>query len=149
MCPCFTPKYLVVMTLITIPFYCREFLDVDGLPYPGTRLTDGDPFYCYRNDAEGTFVVKKFEGKETYFVDSVKLCGNDTGSGAKNRACISLRVPRNPSVGDKFASRYLNKAVLLASIYLGLLVEVKKQREGAVLANMGEFHHNYAACLHL
>ena len=97
--------YVMRGPIKTEPFSCREFLDVDGLPYPGTRLTDGDPFYCYRNDAEGTFVVKKFEGKETYFVDSVKLCGNDTGSGAKNRACISLRVPRNPSVGDKFASR--------------------------------------------
>ena len=81
-------------------------MDADGLPYIGTRMTCGDPFYCYRNDAEGVFVVKKFDGKETCFVDAVKLCGNETGSGSKNRVCITLRVPRNPNVGDKFASRF-------------------------------------------
>ena len=79
-------------------------MDADGLPYPGTRLTYDDPFYCYRNDAEGSFIVKKFDGKETYYVDAVKICGNETG-GMKNRACITFRVPRNPNVGDKFASR--------------------------------------------
>ena len=83
-------------------------MDADVLPCIGTRMTYGDPFYCYRNDAEGVFIVKKFDGKETCFVDAVKLCGNETGSGSKNRVCITLRVPRNPNVGDKFASRFKN-----------------------------------------
>ena len=26
-----------------------EFLDEDGLPYPSTKLTEGDPLYCYFN----------------------------------------------------------------------------------------------------
>ena len=34
-------------------FELTKFLDSDGLPYPGTRLQEGDPYYCYRNDAEG------------------------------------------------------------------------------------------------
>ena len=76
------------------------------MPFIGTRLTDGDPMYCYRNDAEATYVVKKYEGKEIAFVDNIKLCGNDSGSGAMNRVNISYRVPRPPSIGDKFASRY-------------------------------------------
>ena len=25
--------------------YLRDFIDVDGLPYPGVRLNEGDPFY--------------------------------------------------------------------------------------------------------
>ena len=78
------------------------------MPFIGTRLTDGDPMYCYRNDAEATYVVKKYEGKEIAFVDNIKLCGNDSGSGAMNRVNISYRVPRPPSIGDKFASRYVH-----------------------------------------
>jgi len=61
-------------------FYFRPFLDSDGLPFIGTRLQSGDPFYCYRNDAEGIFVVKKFEGKETCYVDNIKLCSNEFGN---------------------------------------------------------------------
>ncbi len=50
-------------------------------------------------------MLKRYEGKEEVFVDSVRLCGNDTGTAQRNRACIALRIQRNPSVGDKFASR--------------------------------------------
>jgi DNA-directed RNA polymerase I subunit RPA2 len=81
------------------------FLDVDGLPFPGTQLKDGDPYYCYYSSTEGKYMVKRFEGKEVCFVDSVKACGNDAGTCQLNRVCISFRIPRNPSVGDKFASR--------------------------------------------
>lgn len=90
----------------------EAFLDEDGLPYPGTRLTEGDPFYCYRNDAEGgIYVVKKYEAKETAYVDSIKMCGNDVGCRGKARVNISLRIPRPPSVGDKFASRAGQKGI--------------------------------------
>jgi len=89
-----------------------KFLDEDGLPFIGTRLTEGDPFYCYRNDAEGGIhLVKKYEAKEVAFVDSVKLCGNDVGTRGKERVSISLRIPRPPSVGDKFASRAGQKGI--------------------------------------
>ena len=87
------------------------FIDEDGLPYPGTRLTHGDPFYCYRNDVEGIFVVKKYESQEDAYVDSVKLCGSDTGTRGKERVSICLRIPRPPSVGDKFASRAGQKGI--------------------------------------
>ncbi len=79
--------------------------DHDGLPYPGSRLRQDDPFYCYCDASEGTYVLKRYEGKEEVFVDSVRLCGNDTGTAQRNRACIALRIQRNLSVGDKFASR--------------------------------------------
>jgi len=81
-------------------------IDEDGLPYPGQILREGDPFYCYRNDVEGIYVLKKYEYKEVAMVDSVKLCGSDTGQRGKERVSISLRIPRPASVGDKFASRY-------------------------------------------
>ena len=90
-----------------------KFLDADGLPYPGTRLQEGDPYYCYRNDAEGgVYTIKKYESKEMAYVDTVKFCGNDFGSSGKERACISLRIPRAASVGDKFASRAGQKGTI-------------------------------------
>ena len=86
-------------------------LDPDGLPVPGVMLQEGDPMYCYYSREESKFVVVKYKYKEAVFVDHVKLCSNDTGTSAKNRVCISFRVPRNPSVGDKFASRAGQKGI--------------------------------------
>jgi hypothetical protein len=51
--------------------------------------------YCYFSQPEAKFVVKRYHHKEAVVVDSVKLCSNDTASSAKNRACISFRVPRS------------------------------------------------------
>ena len=90
-----------------------KYLDPDGLPYPGRRLVQGDIFYCFRyfhgksiifaffyfteknqiktflycfrNDNEAKYEVKKYEYAEIAYVDNIKLCGNDTGSGVLNR----------------------------------------------------------------
>jgi hypothetical protein len=51
--------------------------------------------YCYFSQPEAKFVVKKYKYKEAVIVDSVKLCSNDNGTSAKNRACITFRVPRS------------------------------------------------------
>lgn len=87
------------------------YLDEDGLPYPGTQMTEGTPLYSYFNINELKFFVKKYKAKEPAIVDSVKLCSNDAATSKKNRACISYRVARNPSVGDKFASRAGQKGI--------------------------------------
>merc|ERR1719244_1385562 len=88
-----------------------DFLDTDGLPFPGIKLTEGSPMYCYYSKEEGKFMVVKYKYKEAVYVDSIKLCSNDTGTSGKNKVCISMRVPRNPSVGDKFASRAGQKGI--------------------------------------
>ena len=82
-----------------------KFIDVDGLPYPGVPLTEGDPMCCYFSETEHSYTVKWYEPKEPAIVDAIKACGNDRGTGQRSRICISLRILRNPSVGDKFASR--------------------------------------------
>jgi len=88
-----------------------DFLDTDGLPHPGTPMKEGDPLYCYFNINELKFVVKKYKSKEPSIVDSVKLCSNDSGTSLKNKVVISFRISRNPSVGDKFASRAGQKGI--------------------------------------
>merc|ERR1719430_560629 len=99
--------------------FCRDpvrkdleaFLDPDGLPFPGGKLEEGDPFYCYYSREEGKFLTVTYKSKESVYVDHVKLVSNDTGTSWKNKAVVSFRVPRNPSVGDKFASRAGQKGI--------------------------------------
>uniref|UniRef100_A0A8C4X1E9 DNA-directed RNA polymerase subunit beta n=1 Tax=Eptatretus burgeri TaxID=7764 RepID=A0A8C4X1E9_EPTBU len=50
--------------------------------------------------------------KESSVVDNIKACGNDTGTSNLKKVCITLRIPRNPMVGDKFASRHGQKGIL-------------------------------------
>lgn len=45
-------------------------------------------------------------------VDNIKVCSNDNGSGRFRHVCITMRVPRNPTIGDKFASRHGQKGIL-------------------------------------
>jgi DNA-directed RNA polymerase I subunit RPA2 len=52
-----------------------EFLDWDGLPQVGVRLTNGDPFYSYVDEVTGRAKVVKYKGMEDAFIDQVRLIG--------------------------------------------------------------------------
>lgn len=86
------------------------FLDTDGFPQPGQKIQPGDAICCYYDTNESMFVVQKHRGKEPVVVDNVKLLG-DMNSYAPKKACITTRLQRNPSVGDKFASRAGQKGI--------------------------------------
>lgn len=45
-------------------------------------------------------------------MDNIKVCSNDAGTGLFKRVCITTRIPRNPTIGDKFASRHGQKGIL-------------------------------------
>nr|XP_012136993.1 PREDICTED: DNA-directed RNA polymerase I subunit RPA2 isoform X3 [Megachile rotundata] len=85
-------------------------IDVDGLPVPGTIIKEGDIYYCYYDADQSTYVTGKYHGKEDAHIDNVKLCGT-LHSHIPRRACITFRISRNPSVGDKFASRAGQKGI--------------------------------------
>ncbi|KAJ2941561.1 hypothetical protein O0L34_g14613 [Tuta absoluta] len=100
-------------------YFCRDsakpelakYIDDDGLPAVGAKIQPDDPFYSYFDGEKSHFVVAKFHGKEEVVVDSVRLCG-DFSPKALKKACIMLRIQRNPTVGDKFASRAGQKGIL-------------------------------------
>jgi DNA-directed RNA polymerase I subunit RPA2 len=52
-----------------------KFLDFDGLPMVGVRLTTGDPFYAYCDDVNGKVKVQAYKGMEDAIVDQVRLTG--------------------------------------------------------------------------
>ncbi|KAG5266530.1 hypothetical protein AALO_G00233170 [Alosa alosa] len=89
-----------------------DHLDADGLPAIGTTLHYGDPFYSYINLNTGKGVVIYYKSQESCVVDNIKVCSNDQGTGRFKRVCITVRVPRNPTIGDKFASRHGQKGIL-------------------------------------
>jgi DNA-directed RNA polymerase I subunit RPA2 len=54
---------------------CCHFLDVDGLPFIGTRLISGDPMAAFVDDTTGRTCFVKYKGDESAYVDQVRLLG--------------------------------------------------------------------------
>ncbi|CAL1577099.1 unnamed protein product [Knipowitschia caucasica] len=90
----------------------QDKLDQDGLPFIGSTLQYGDPFYSYINLNTGVTATNFYKSQEACVVDNIKVCSNDMGTGRFNRVCITTRIPRNPTIGDKFASRHGQKGIL-------------------------------------
>ncbi|KAI9348048.1 hypothetical protein BDR26DRAFT_907704 [Obelidium mucronatum] len=89
-----------------------SFIDVDGLPKVGIKLSDGEPLYAYYNDIDGQVTVVKFKGFESAYVDEVRLIGTDDGSQELQKIHIKFRIQRPPVIGDKFSSRHGQKGVI-------------------------------------
>ncbi|KXS19140.1 beta and beta-prime subunits of DNA dependent RNA-polymerase [Gonapodya prolifera JEL478] len=88
-----------------------NFLDQDGLPHIGTKLSDGDPYYAYVDETTGAVKVVRYKSLEDSYVDEVRLLGDETGKAPLTRVHIKLRIPRQPVIGDKFSSRHGQKGV--------------------------------------
>lgn len=97
----------------------KGVLDWDGLPHIGSRLTTGDPLYAYVDDTTGQCRVIKYKGLEDAVVEKVTACGSETGQEELQRVCLTLRIPRNPIIGDKFSSRHGQKGVC-SRLYAGM-----------------------------
>uniref|UniRef100_A0A182SIN1 DNA-directed RNA polymerase n=1 Tax=Anopheles maculatus TaxID=74869 RepID=A0A182SIN1_9DIPT len=99
----------------------NPFLDNDGLPFKGAQLEKNTPLYCYFDYNVHSYHVVRYHGSEEAIVDNVKLgyplqdSGRGIGRGntsvVSKQLIITYRVPRNPTVGDKFASRAGQKGI--------------------------------------
>lgn len=54
---------------------CFKFLDFDGLPVVGVKLSSGDPIAAYVDDTTGRTRFVKYKGDEDAYVDTVRLLG--------------------------------------------------------------------------
>ncbi|KAH9833798.1 beta and beta-prime subunits of DNA dependent RNA-polymerase [Rhodofomes roseus] len=88
-----------------------QFLDDDGLPFVGVRLSPGDPIAAYIDDTTGRTKFVKYKGDEIAYVDSVRLLGSDAGDSELQKVNMTLRIARAPVIGDKFSSRHGQKGV--------------------------------------
>jgi DNA-directed RNA polymerase I subunit RPA2 len=55
--------------------HCIDFVDTDGLPFIGVKLTAGDPIAAYIDETTGRTRFVKYKGDEMALVDEVRLLG--------------------------------------------------------------------------
>ncbi|KAJ1727936.1 hypothetical protein LPJ72_005694, partial [Coemansia sp. Benny D160-2] len=85
-----------------------ERIDVDGLPFPGIRVEDGDALYAVIDEVRGRTRVHPYHGEAGY-VETVRLlAGADP---ELQVVALTFRIPRSPIIGDKFSSRHGQKGV--------------------------------------
>lgn len=67
-----------------------NFLDDDGLPFIGVRLSAGDPIAAYIDDTTSRTKFVKYKGDEVAYVDQVRLLGMNLGLTFPNAILICM-----------------------------------------------------------
>lgn len=94
---------------------CHNYLDDQGMPYVGTRLTSDSPVCAYYSvedpEEERKTKYEKYKYPEVGYIQDVKLIGTDSGKDIPQKVSITIWQPRRPFVGDKYANRHGQKGV--------------------------------------
>ncbi|SLM35994.1 dna-directed rna polymerase i subunit beta [Lasallia pustulata] len=105
-----------------VPTAVRDHIDQDGLPYVGSKISEGDVLCASHTvtldphtntyvNRDGMTEMHKYKDAETAFVEEVRILGSESGSEPCQALSIKLRIPRSPVIGDKFSSRHGQKGV--------------------------------------
>ena len=86
-------------------------LDQDGLPYIGQKVSHGDPELAVFDKTLSKTKFTNFKDHEAARVENVRVFGDERDPTSKSLG-YTLRIPRNPVIGDKFSSRHGQKGVL-------------------------------------
>ncbi|MCJ1484684.1 DNA-directed RNA polymerase I subunit RPA2 [Schaereria dolodes] len=106
----------------TISAHIRSRLDLDGLPYIGTMVQEGDVLAASHSvtfdpgssmyvNRDGQTELHKYKDAETAYIEEVRLLGSESGADPCQAISVKLRIPRSPIIGDKFSSRHGQKGV--------------------------------------
>jgi DNA-directed RNA polymerase I subunit RPA2 len=92
-------------------------LGPDGLPPIGLRLREGDPILCIFDETTGKHKQINWKTHEEGYVDNIKILGftdiaQYEGTSRVTSVIITFRIPRNPTIGDKFSSRHGQKGIM-------------------------------------
>lgn len=89
----------------------RKIIDDDGLPQVGARIQQGDFICAHYNSATGKTSFDKYKGDEECYIDEVRYLADDGRDAKAQKIHVKLRIPRQPTIGDKFSSRHGQKGV--------------------------------------
>ncbi|KAM0681125.1 hypothetical protein GINT2_000910 [Glugoides intestinalis] len=78
---------------------------IDYTPFVGSIIQTGDLLVRYTHPDFGTKLLK-YTGTETGYVDTVRVFTNEVPC-----VTVTLRITRNPNIGDKFCSRHGQKGI--------------------------------------
>jgi len=91
--------------------YLEGKLGPDGFPPIGTLLTYGVPYYSTIDVHTEDLKVTKYTSMEDAYLEEIIIQANESGATGIEKVCFRLRIPRNPTIGDKFASRHGQKGI--------------------------------------
>lgn len=84
----------------------------DGIPFPGTMMTQHMEEFIYFDTKKNTVVINYYKDSEPSIIDQVRVYGDQNQNGDEISVNFTYRYNRKPVIGDKFSSRHGQKGVL-------------------------------------